>query len=92
MVRFFKSGLIMKRSLYFCLLVSLVLSAGCWHSKKKPKEVTAVATDVEEGFKLRWIEKRSADLVAQGMRIDIARQQAIDEFKVRYSYTRAADK
>ena len=82
----------MKRPLFYCLLVSLVLSAGCWHSKKKPKETTAVATDVEEGFRLRWIEKRSGDLVAQGMRIDIARQQAIDEFKVKYSYLRSTEK
>ena len=82
----------MKRPLFYCLLVSLVLSAGCWHSKKKPKEITAVATDVEEGFRLRWIEKRSGDLVAQGMRIDIARQQAIDEFKVKYSYLRSTEK
>jgi hypothetical protein len=82
----------MKRPIIFCLVMSFVLSAGCWHSKKKPKETTAVATDVEEGFKLRFMEKRTAELTAQGVRIDVARQQALDEFRARYSYTRAADK
>ncbi|MEI7550789.1 MAG: hypothetical protein WCL24_00580 [Verrucomicrobiota bacterium] len=82
----------MKRPLIFCLLLPLLLATGCWHSKKKPKEITAVATDVEEGFKQRWMEKRTGELLAQGLRIDIARQQAIDEFRARYSYTRAADK
>jgi hypothetical protein len=69
----------------------MVLSAGCWHSKKKPKENTAVAADVEEGFKQRWMEKRTSDLVAKGVRVDLARQQALDEFRIKYSYTRAAN-
>ncbi len=82
----------MKRSFLSCLLLSCLLSAGCWHRSKQPKENTAVATEVEEAFKQRWIEKRSAELVTQGLRADLARQQAIDEFRARYSFTRAADK
>ncbi len=82
----------MKRPLLFCLILPLLVAPGCWHSKKKPKENTAVATDVEEGFKQRWMDKRTSELVAQGMQVDTARQQALDEFRARYSYTRAAEK
>jgi hypothetical protein len=84
----------MKRPLIFFLIVTSLLSSGCWHRKKnrKPKETTAIATDVEEGFRQRWMEKRTAELVAQGQRVDIARQQAIDEFKARYTYLRVNDK
>lgn len=82
----------MKRSLLFFLLLPLVLAAGCFHTKKKPKDNPAIATEVEEGFKQRWIEKRGADLMAQGMRADLARQQAINEFRIRFGYTHAADK
>jgi len=82
----------MKRSLLFLLLLPLALLAGCKHGPKKPKDNPAIATEVEEGFKQRFVEKRSAELVAQGMRIDLARQQAIDEYRDRYGYTHAADK
>jgi hypothetical protein len=82
----------MKRSLLLCLALSSVFSAGCWHRSKQPKESTAVATEVEEAFKQRWLDKRVAELVAQGMRAEVARQQALDEFRARYSFTRAADK
>jgi len=87
----------MKRLLTVCLIASsLLLSTGCWHfwTRKNPKpvETSAVAADVENEFKQRFIEKRTAELVAQGQRVDIARQQALDEFRARYSYTRAADK
>jgi hypothetical protein len=81
----------MKRTLLFVLALGTLLSTGCWHSKKnrKPKETTKLATDVEASFRQRWLEKRSAELVAQGLRIDIARQQAIDEFEAKYVYIRA---
>lgn len=82
----------MKRPLLFCLILTTLLTAGCWHSKKKPKEITAVATDVEEGFKQRWVEKRAGELATQGLRIDLARQQALDEFRARYTYLRSANK
>ena len=82
----------MKRSLLFLLLLPLALLAGCKHGPKKPKDNPAIATEVEEGFKQRFVEKRSAELVAKGMRVDLARQQAIDEYRDRYGYTHAADK
>jgi len=82
----------MKRSLLLCLVLSSLFLAGCWHRSKQPKESTAVATEVEEAFKQRWIEKRAGELTARGLAADAARRQANDEFRARYSYTRAADK
>jgi hypothetical protein len=81
----------MKRSLIFLLLLSPVLVAGCKHNAKKPKENPAIASEIEEGFKQRWVEKRAADLMALGLRPDLARQQAIDEFRDRFGYTHAAN-
>jgi hypothetical protein len=82
----------MKRLLLFVLFLPLVLFAGCSHTKKKPKDNPAIATEVEEGFKQRWIEKRGAELMALGLRPDLARQQAINEFRARFGYTHAAGK
>ena len=82
----------MNRSLIFPVLLSLALRAGCKHNPNKPKENPAVASEIEEGFKQRWVEKRAADLMALGLRPDLARQQAIDEFRDRFSYTHASGK
>ena len=91
----------MKRLLPLGLLPFLMLSAGCWHvwphwfgshGDKKPKETTAIASDVEESFRQRFVEKRTAELVTQGLRADVARQQALDEFHARYTYIRATGK
>ena len=82
----------MKRWLPFLLVPSLALLAGCKHGPKKPKENPAVASEIEEGFKQRWVEKRAAELMALGQRPDLARQQAIDEFRERFGYTHAAGK
>jgi D-tyrosyl-tRNA(Tyr) deacylase len=80
----------MKRSLIFLSLLPLACLAGCKHGPSKPKENPAVATEIEESFKQRWVEKRAGELMALGLRPDLARQQAIDEFRVRYGYTHAA--
>jgi hypothetical protein len=82
----------MKRLLLLALVLLPVLSTSCFHHKKKPKENPAIASDVEETLKQRFIEKRSAELIALGRRPDLARQQAIDEFRDRYGYTHAAGK
>ena len=86
----------MKRPLLFLLLPFLAFLAGSSHAKtdkpKKPKENPAIASQVEEEFKQRWIEKRGAELMALGLRPDLARQQAIDEFNDRYGFTHAAGK
>jgi hypothetical protein len=81
----------MKRSLIFSLLLPLALLVGCKHNPKKPKENPAIATEMEESFKQRWVEKRAGELMALGLRPDLARQQAINEFRVRYGYTHAAN-
>jgi hypothetical protein len=75
-------------------LLTFTFSAGCLFSKKtaKTKENPAMAAEMEENFKVRWIDKRSAELVAQGVTPDASRAQATDEFKVRYGYTSAAQK
>ena len=80
----------MKRSLIFVVILPLALLSGCKHSPKKPKENPAVASEIEEGFKQRWVEKRAGELMAMGLRPDLARQQAIDEFRDRFGYTHAA--
>jgi len=82
----------MKRLLLLAFALLPVLVTSCFHHKKKPKESTAIASDVEETLKQRFIEKRSAELIALGLRPDLARQQAIDEFRDRYGYTHAAGK
>lgn len=81
----------MKRSLIFLLLLPLALVAGCKHNPKKPKENPAIASEMEDAFKQRWVEKRASELMALGLRPDLARQQAINEFSVRYGYTHAAN-
>ncbi|MBS0663877.1 MAG: hypothetical protein JSR48_11485 [Verrucomicrobia bacterium] len=88
----------MKRLPILCLLATtLLLAPGCkhgWFGKKRagkaPKETSEIALDVEMTFRQRFLEKRTAELVSQGQRIDVARQQALDEFRSRYSFTRAA--
>lgn len=85
----------MNRSSLICIsLLSLTMLPGCFFAKKdpKPKENTAIAAEMEANFKQRWVDKRTTELVAQGLSLDAARAQAVDEFKVRYSYTTAAQK
>lgn len=73
------------------ILASLLLTAGCFHFGKndKPKENPAIAAELEESFRQRWIEKRALELGAKGMASDVARAQAIEEFKARYNFPAA---
>lgn len=75
-------------------LIAVNLFSGCIFSKKsaKPKENPAMAAELEESFKVRWVEKRSAELVAQGQTPEAARTAATEEFRVKYGYTHAAQK
>ncbi len=85
----------MNRFLLICLsCLGLAVSSGCMFSKKtaKPKENPAIAAEMEADFMQRWVEKRSAELAAQGLKPDAAHAQAVAEFKVQYSYTTAAQK
>ena len=76
-----------KRLLLPCLALAVVFSAGCLHFKKnsKPKDPT-VTGEVETNFRQRWIDKRTAELVAQGKAEGDARTQATNEFHERYEY------
>lgn len=85
----------MLRPLILLALTSVaVASSGCFFSKKKPaaKENTAIAADVEESFRKRWVDKRSAELAAQGTAADAARTQAEAEFRERYGFVKAGQK
>ena len=73
-----KPASFMKRLPFLLLIVPVALLSACSHSKKKPKENPAYASEVEEGFKQRWVEKRASELMALGLRPDLARQQALD--------------
>ena len=81
-----------KRLLLFCLTLSL--ATGCMFSKKgaKPKESSAIASEVEESFRKRWTDRRYAELVAQGTAAEVARTQAESEFREHYEFTQAAKK
>jgi hypothetical protein len=63
-----------------------------WKKKSTaaPKMSPNVAADVEKDFMHRWIDKRTAELVAQGNSQDAANAQAVAEFKATYTYTDAA--
>jgi 1,2-phenylacetyl-CoA epoxidase catalytic subunit len=80
-------------SLFLCI-AALWCSTGCLFSKKsgRSKESSAIAADVEESFRKRWVEKRAAELAGQGTAADAARARAETEFRERYAFTRAGQK
>jgi hypothetical protein len=85
----------MKRLVLPPLAAVLLLTCGChmFSSKKNPsapKESPTVATDVENDFMHRWIDKRASELAALGMSQAAARAQAEGEFKAKFPYTDAA--
>jgi hypothetical protein len=85
----------MKRLVPVALVCVLFANLGCHmfsRSKKPapPTETSAAAADVEKDFMVRWTDKRTADLVTQGVPIETARAQAVAEFKAKYGYTDAA--
>jgi hypothetical protein len=90
----------MKRLLPLTLASLLFLCAGCalWPFGHKPaqtsqvkvKQSSKVSTEVELEFRQRWTDKRTSDLVAQGMTPEAAKAQALEEFRVKYAYTHAA--
>ncbi len=85
----------MKRpTLSLFALSCLLLTAGCFHFGKnaKPKENQAIAAELEESFRQRWIEKRANELAAQGLAADLARSQAIEEFKAKYTFPASTKK
>jgi hypothetical protein len=80
----------MNRFSFLCLVSVLALSTAC---SSKPKQNPAMATEVEEAFKQRWIAKRMNELAQAGVADPReARRQATEEFKQRYEFTNAAKK
>lgn len=75
-------------------MLAVGLSAGCVFSKKSaaPKANAAPAAETEQELRQRFVEKRTAELVAAGQNADAARAQALAEFRERYGYTTAAQK
>ena len=85
----------MKRHpLLLTLSLAAALCAGCSMLKKsdKPKDTGAIATETDAALQQRWVDKRVAELVAQGVAADAAKAQALEEFRVKYSFTGAAKK
>lgn len=86
----------MTKLLLLCALAaSVALASGCSvFSRKSPraKESSAIASEVEESFRRRWMEKRIAELTAQGQTPDAARVQAEAEFRERYSFAQPGKK
>ncbi len=76
------------------LLVLAAATAGCTLFKKsdRPKESSAIASDVEETFRRRWMEQRVGQIVAQGATPDAARVQAEAEFRERFAFAGSAKK
>jgi len=70
-----------------CLLIG---GTACSHfkssKKSKPVESKAPAAELEADFKVRWIAKRSSELVVQGQTPEAAKEQATREFAERMPY------
>ncbi|MEO6246362.1 MAG: hypothetical protein ABIQ12_13085 [Opitutaceae bacterium] len=81
-----------KHLLMLALTIVACQTTGCLFSKKAKtaKENSAISADVEESFRRRWLEKRSAEIVATGTAAEAAKTQAETEFRERYGFTRAA--
>jgi hypothetical protein len=85
----------MKRLVPFALCAVLLASSAChiFSSKKNPaapKESKTLAADDEKDFMHRWIDKRAADLMAQGTLPSAAHDQAVADFKATFTYMKAA--
>ena len=77
------------RPLVCLALSSLLLGTGCSAFSRKndrPKESSAIAADVEETFRRRWVEKRSGELAAQGLDATAALTRAGQEFHDKYGF------
>lgn len=83
------------RLLLSCLAATLLATTGCsLFSRKsdKPKDNGAISSEVEENLRRRWVEKRTAELTAQGVGAEAAHNQADQEFREKFEYTKAGKK
>lgn len=80
------------RLIHTSLVLLLILSSGCLFSRKSgaPKESSSISGEVEANFKRRWIERRTAELVAQRSPADAAVAQATREFGEKYEFGRGS--
>jgi hypothetical protein len=80
--------------LLFLATLILASSTGCnlFRKNKKPKENPAIASEVEETFRKRWLDRRIPELTATGMDAATARSQAETEFHQQYPYIKDAKK
>ena len=84
----------MKLLLLLCLAALAVPAiSGCnmFRKSKQPKD-PAIAASVEADFRQRWIDHRSAELIAQKIDPTAARQQAESEFRERFTYLKDKQK
>lgn len=72
------------------LAIVAVASSGCtlFRKSQKPRESTAISSEVEATFRQRWMDKRLAELKAQGVADAAAQTQAAQEFEARYQFDR----
>lgn len=85
----------MTKSLILSVIVTaLAFSGGCMSSKKsgRAKESSAIATEVEETFRKRWMDKRVGELTAAGTAADAARTQAETEFREKFGFNQTGKK
>jgi hypothetical protein len=90
--RFTLRAILMTKPLFLLSLAAcLVCTSGCgmFSKKGRVKENPAIASEVEETFRRRWVDKRVAELTAQGTAAEAARQQADTEFREKYGFTPA---
>lgn len=79
------------RLLVASITLLVAFSPGCSllsrnKAEKPPKESKAPAQDVAQGFKKRWVDKRVAELTAQGLTTDAAQTRAAQEFSTNFEY------
>jgi hypothetical protein len=85
----------MNKALFLTVLVVFAAgSAGCslFRKSDRTKESSAIARDVEETFRRRWVDKRTAEIVAQGTASTVARTQAENEFREQFAFAGGAKK
>lgn len=84
----------MRPRLILSVLILAAATSGCAFFRKsnQPKENPAISSEVEENFRRRWVEKRTAELVAQGTAAATAQVQADNEFRAKFGFTRAGSK
>ena len=78
-----------KRLILLGLAAALPFFAGCSIIKKK-EPALPITVQTEQSLRDRWIEKRGAELIAQGKTPSEAQRQAVQEFRERFGYTNAA--